>query len=109
MDAGVTGEIAVTPEIVSPDNDGLDDFATIRYRFPQPGYVSVVTIFDAAGRPVRFLERNTLNGSTGIYRWDGLGEKNRQLPVGIYIIFTEVFNLEGKSKKFRNVIVLARK
>jgi len=109
MDGGVAGEIAVTPEIVSPDNDGLDDFATIRYRFPEPGYVSVVTIFDAAGRPVRFLERNTLNGSTGIYRWDGLGEKNRQLPVGIYIIFTEVFNLEGKSKKFRNVIVLARK
>lgn len=109
VDAGVTAEISVTPEIVSPDNDGMDDFAVIRYSFPEPGYVSNVTIFDATGRPVRYLERNTLNGSTGYYRWDGLGEKNQQLPVGIYIIYTEVFNLDGKSKKFRNVIVLARK
>ena len=109
VDAGVTAEISVTPEIVSPDNDGMDDFAVIRYSFPEPGYVSNVTIFDATGRPVRYLERNTLNGSTGYYRWDGLGEKNQQLPVGIYIIYTEVFNQDGKSKKFRNVIVLARK
>ena len=31
------GEITTTPEIVSPDNDGMDDFATVNYSFPQPG------------------------------------------------------------------------
>ena len=109
MDAGVQGEITVTPDIVSPDNDGTDDFATISYVFPEPGYVSTITIFDAAGRPVRYLQRNALNGLKGYYRWDGLGEKNQKLPVGIYIIYTEVFNLQGKTKKFKNVIVLARR
>ena len=109
MDAGVQGEITVTPDIVSPDNDGTDDFATISYVFPEPGYVCSITIFDAAGRPVRYLQRNALNGLKGNYRWDGLGEKNQKLPVGIYIIYTEVFNLQGKTKKFKNVIVLARR
>ena len=109
MDAGVQGEITVTPDIVSPDNDGTDDFATISYTFPEPGYVSSITIFDAAGRPVRYLQRNALNGLKGNYRWDGLGEKNQKLPVGIYIIYTEVFNLQGKAKKFKNVIVVARR
>ncbi len=109
INAGVQGEITVLPEIMSPDNDGLDDFATIKYSFPQPGYIANISIFDAQGRPVRILQRNVLSGVQGFYRWDGLGEKQQKLPAGIYIIFTEVFNLEGKTKKYKNTIVLARR
>jgi hypothetical protein len=109
IDADVQGDITTTPAIVSPDNDGLDDFATIQYNFPEPGYVANITIFDASGRAVRYLERNTLAGVKGYYRWDGLGEKQQKLPVGLYIIYTEVFNLNGKTKKFKNTIVLARR
>ncbi|HEY5408546.1 MAG TPA: gliding motility-associated C-terminal domain-containing protein, partial [Ginsengibacter sp.] len=105
----VPGDITVTPNIFSPDNDGHDDFATINYSFPSPGYVSNITIFDASGRTVRYLEKNSLNGTKGYYRWDGLDDKNRQLPQGIYIIYTEIFNAAGKKKQFKNTIVLARK
>ncbi|MEY2918200.1 MAG: hypothetical protein RIS73_1914 [Bacteroidota bacterium] len=106
---GVQGEITVIPEIFSPDNDGVDDFATINYFFPSPGYVANITIFDAAGRIVRYLQHNALCGIKGNYRWDGVGEKNQRLPVGIYIIYTEIFNLEGKKKQFKNTTVLARR
>jgi hypothetical protein len=109
LDLQVQGEIKLSPEIVSPDNDGLDDFATIDYSFPSPGYVTNITIFDANGRTVRYLQRNALCGIKGNFRWDGLGEKFQKLPVGIYIVFTEVFNLDGKKKQFKNTIVLARK
>lgn len=109
LDAGAQGDIKIDPEIFSPDNDGRDDFATINYSFPEPGYVTNITIFDAVGRPVRNLQRNALSGLKGYYRWDGLGEKNQKLPIGIYIIYTEIFNLQGKTKKFKNTIVLARK
>jgi hypothetical protein len=109
LDASVQGEITVTPDIVSPDNDGQDDYATINYNFSEPGYIANITIFDAVGRPVRYLQRNALNGTKGYYRWDGLGENQKKLPVGIYVIYSEVFNLQGQSKKFKNVIVLARK
>ncbi|MEJ7627852.1 MAG: lamin tail domain-containing protein [Ferruginibacter sp.] len=109
VDAGVKGEITVSPEVFSPDNDGMDDFATIDYVFAGAGYVANVTIFDASGRPVRYLQRNTLSGIKGFYRWDGLDDKNQKLAVGIYIIYTEIFNLEGKTKKFKNTIVLARR
>jgi hypothetical protein len=106
---GLQGDITVTPEIVSPDNDGIDDFATITYNFPTAGYVANITIFDAAGRPVRYLQRNALCGITGYFRWDGLGEKNQKLSVGIYVFYTEVFNLSGKKKQFKNTIVVARR
>ncbi len=106
---GLKGDVTITPEIVSPDNDGMDDFATITYNFPAAGYVANITIFDAAGRPVHYLHRNALCGITGNFRWDGLGEKNQQLPSGIYVIYTEIFNLQGKKKQFKNTIVLARR
>ena len=109
IDLQVQGEITVKPEIISPDNDGMDDFATIDYLFPSAGYVANITIFDAAGRMVRPLQRNALCGIKGNYRWDGLGEKNQRLPTGIYVIYTEIFNLEGKKNHFKKIIVMARK
>ena len=89
------------PRIFSPDNDGTDDFATINYSFPSPGYVANITIFDATGRAVRYLQRNSLSGIKGYYRWDGLDDKNRKLPQGIYIIYTEIFTTEGKKNNLK--------
>jgi hypothetical protein len=103
------GEINLNPEIFSPDNDGFDDMLTISYSFPSTGYVANITIFDAAGRPVRYLQRNALCGITGTYRWDGLGAKQQQLQQGIYIVYTEIFNTRGNKKQFKNAVVLARK
>jgi hypothetical protein len=106
---GVQGEVKLTPEIVSPDNDGQDDYATIDYNFPEPGYVASITIFDASGRPVRALQKNALCGTTGYFRWDGLGDRGQQLPTGIYVVYTEVFNLKGKKKQFKHSIVVTRR
>ena len=109
IDEVIQGEIKVTPDIFSPDNDGTADFATIDYNFPSPGYVANITIFNASVRPVRYLQRNALSGIRGYYRWDGLADKKGKLPQGIYIIYTEIYNAEGKKKQFKNVIVLARR
>jgi hypothetical protein len=106
---GVQGEVKTLPEIISPNNDGVDDFATITYQFPEPGYVANITVFDAAGRIVKLLQRNALCGTTGSFRWDGLGDKNQQLPTGIYIVLAEVFNLQGKRKQFKQTVVVARR
>ncbi len=108
-DAELKGTIAVTPEVFSPDNDGMDDFATISYEFPEPGYVANISIFDAVGRLVRPLQQSALCGTKGYFRWDGLGDKDQKLSMGIYIIYTEVFNLKGKTKRFKQVVVLARR
>ena len=109
IDHQVQGEITVTPEVFSPDNDGIDDFATINYSFPSQGYVANITIFDASGRVVRYLQKNALSVVKGSYIWDGLGEKQQKLSQGIYIIYTEIFNTSGKKKQFKNTIVLARR
>jgi Lamin Tail Domain len=105
----INATIEITPKVFSPDNDGRDDIATVQYKIDEPGYVANITIFDAAGRPVRNLVRNGTLGLTGYWNWDGLDDKGLKLPVGTYILFTEIFNLQGKKQKFKNTVVLARK
>ena len=105
----INATIAVVPIIFSPDNDGHDDIATIQYEVTEPGYVANISIYDAAGRPIRNLVRNGTLGLTGYWNWDGLDDKRNKLQIGTYIIFTEVFNLQGKKSSFKNTVVLARK
>lgn len=105
----VKGDLTVQPAVFSPDNDGLEDLAIVRYHFPGPGYIVNVTIFDAEGRPVRFLERNTLLPAAGYMTWDGRGESNRELVSGIYIIFAEAFNAEGKVRHWKLPVVLGKR
>lgn len=105
----ITTIIKATPAIFSPDNDGVDDIALIQYKIDEPGYVANITIFDAAGRPARNLVRNSIMGITGYWNWDGLNDKYQPLPAGIYIIYTELFNAQGKKQRFKSSIILARK
>jgi hypothetical protein len=104
----INASIEVSPKVFSPDNDGRDDIATIQYQVNDPGYVANITIFDAAGRPIRNLVRNGTLGLKGYWNWDGLDDKGLKLPVGTYIVFTEIFNLQGKKNTFKNALVLAR-
>jgi len=104
----INATIEITPKVFSPDNDGHDDIATIQYKTTEPGYVANITIYDANGRPVRNLVKNATLGLQGYWIWDGLDDKKLKLPVGTYILFTEIFNLNGKKEIFKNVVVLAR-
>lgn len=105
----ITAKIDVTPKVFSPDNDGRDDIATIQYEVTEPGYIANIIIYDAGGRPIRNLVRNGTLGLKGYWNWDGLDDKGNKLPVGVYILYTELFNLQGKKEKFKNTVVLARK
>jgi hypothetical protein len=105
----VNATIEATPKVFSPDNDGHYDIATITYQVSEPGYIANITIFDANGRLVQYLVKNALLGLKGSWNWDGLNENGQRLPVGTYIIYSEIFNLQGKKKQFRNTIILARK
>jgi hypothetical protein len=98
------GLITIFPKVFSPGNAG---FTTISCRLTEPGHVVNIFIYDDNGRLVRKLISNTTMGLTANFNWDGLSDQQKKLPMGHYIIFTEIFNLQGKTKKFKNVVTLA--
>ena len=103
----VKADITVTPKTFSPDNDGFNDFTTVNYRMSGAAFVANITIFDAAGRAVRNLAKNATLGSTGSFKWDGLNDKFAKVPIGIYVIYTEIFNLNGEKKSFKSPVIVA--
>ena len=99
-------EIAITPEIFSPDNDGYNDVLSIGCRFSDPGYSVTIRIFDSNGRQIRLLVKNEPAGTSNQFTWDGITEDHEKAPIGIYIIYVEVFNMSGKVKQFKKAAVL---
>ncbi len=102
-------ELTITPLVFSPDNDGFEDFAIINLKFAEPGYIANITIFDAAGRPIRILQKNATTAVTASFKWDGLNDKQQKVLPGIYIILTEVFNLKGAKKQMKQAVQVALK
>jgi gliding motility-associated-like protein len=102
-------QIAVEPEIFSPDNDGYNDIVSIKYIFEQPGYNMTVDIYDAHGRLVRKLVNNEYLGTSGAVNWDGIQDDNTKAPVGIYVFYIQIFDLNGNVKHYKKTSVLAAK
>lgn len=98
--------ITIEPEIFSPDGDGKDDLLNIHYEFDEPGYTASILIFDDWGRLIRNLVNNKLLGTRGSFSWDGLNENNEKANIGIYVVFVEIFDINGKVKKYKKTGVL---
>ena len=100
-------EITVSPDVFSPDGDGYDDACFINYHFDEAGYTMNIYIFNVAGQLVRHLAKGELVGQEGSVLWNGLDNNGNKVPVGVYIVVTEVFNFDGKVKQFKNAVVVA--
>jgi hypothetical protein len=74
----------------------------------EPGFMATVVIFDYSGLAVRYLVRNKLAGTRSSWAWDGLDEKGRKLPVGIYFVLTELFHPDGRKQVSKLSVALAR-
>jgi len=100
-------QITLDPEVFSPDNDGFQDNLVISYKHDEPGLVGNITIFNSEGMRVRRLMRNELLGVQGQISWNGFGDAGEKLPIGIYIIYFEVFNSSGDVTRIKKSCVLA--
>lgn len=104
------GQFSVEPTVISPDNDGFEDFAILTYALPEPGMVGTIRIFDENGRPVRELVNNYFFDQSGELKWDGLDDNSTKCRVGRYLILFEVYSTQtGASLVFKKVVVVATK
>lgn len=100
-------EIKLEPESFSPDNDGYNDILNLHYSFSKAGFMANIFIFDKVGRKIRTLVSNQLLSETGLMQWDGLTDNRQKAPVGIYIVYFELIDLDGTIRKFRKACVVS--
>ncbi|MFD2246290.1 lamin tail domain-containing protein [Pontibacter ruber] len=99
----------VSPQVFSPDGDGTDDFTTINYSTDKSGFVANITIFDTQGREVRKLARNELLASNGFFQWDGLRQDGTKAAIGYYLLYIELFGLNGEKSVHKEKVVVGGK
>ncbi|MCA5004219.1 lamin tail domain-containing protein [Sphingobacterium bovistauri] len=90
----------------SPNNDGYEDELTINYELINPNYIIAVEIYNDKGQLVKKLAHQNLSGTNGSVTWDGVHDNGSPCPRGHYICFTQIFNHEGKTQKFKQPFVL---
>ena len=107
-DSAAADFISLEPKVFSPDMDGYQDFLFIHYHLPNAGFMGTIAIYDIYGRMVRKLVDNILWGTDGSFRWDGLDEQQRLLPMGHYILIIQLFLPDGTIINRKLVTTLAR-
>jgi len=108
--AEASEEVSLASETFSPDNDGFEDVLRILYKFDKPNYVANITIYNNQGAVVKKLVRNQTLATNGELQWDGFDETGAiKLKTGIYIVYVELFNLDGDRKHFKKTAILASK
>lgn len=101
------GEVSVAPEVFSPDGDGLDDHSMVSYTLEKVGCTLNVYVFSVEGCLVRHLVKGELVGQEGGFAWNGLDEKGNRVPLGLYVIVTEVLDLQGTVRHYKNAVAVA--
>ncbi len=99
----------LSAKIITPDQDGRDDFLLLDYQFPAPGSIIRVRIFDETGRQVNSIANNVLGGRSGHFRWDGTNEKGMIVRTGFYVLLAEAFHPDGQVYRFREAVALYKK
>jgi hypothetical protein len=104
---GEIGELALSPAVFSPNNDGIDDRLQIDYRLPEAGGKLTVCIFDARGIRIHNICHNEPWAiAQGTLYWDGKSA-NGNMPIGMYIVYLE-YRYHNKTTTAKKTTVLAR-
>lgn len=104
---GEVGELALSPRIFTPDQDGIDDRLQIDFRLPLAGGLLSLLVFDARGVCVHSIcRREYCNEDRGTVYWTGETAAGKA-PTGMYIVYLE-YQYQGTSTKAQKQSVLAR-
>lgn len=98
--------ISVNPEVITPNQDGMQDVAMIQYTLDKTDFQGTIIVYDALGRKVKTLLENSSLGQSGFTTWDGLNDKDETVLIGQYIVLLDYYNLDGKHQKALKTIVV---
>jgi hypothetical protein len=94
--------------LFSPDGDGMEDQLGISYHFAEPGKLLSILVFSSDGMLTKTLVNNEMPGTSGLFSWDGTMDDRTPAGDGIYIIYAEALDMDGRMSRQKLACVLAR-
>ena len=100
------GNLTTTPEVFSPDNDGYKDFTLVKLELTKAARTSI-HIYNKKGINVKTICAKELVTKNAEWIWNGLGEEELRLPIGIYIVVCETIDSTGKIEIYKKPLVIS--
>lgn len=98
-------ELSIEPNPFSPDGDGFQDEAALRFSLPVESNLTI-KIYDVKGRLIKTLVDDEPCVS-GDIAWDGKDEEGETVRIGIYVVWAEA---AGNSRsQAKTTVVVARR
>ena len=98
-DGNITG---ISPPVLLEDGS-----YSIAYHLGSAGSHCRIGIYNMAGLRVAEIANHELPGASGQFLWDGTSLAGSRLKTGIYILFAELYNVNG-TKKQDKIVFLVR-
>ena len=105
----LTNELEVlelNPKIISPDNDGQNDFLQIDLKFEKSGYNATILIFDSQGILINSLVSSVFLGAESTFYWNGLNQNEQVVQKGRYILLLEAIHPQAASIVQKKTVVI---
>jgi hypothetical protein len=100
--------IAISPQLITPDGDGVDDFVQININSANIKSVTL-NIYNTSGEIVSQLAQNEVIGTNTFYKWDGSGDNGNRIYPGIYVIWCRTISVDGKIEIHKKAVVIGTK
>lgn len=101
------GRITISPEIITPNNDGQNDYCQVLFELGQQSQTININVYTINGQLVKNIASNTLVPPSGFFTWDGTNQQGGVLATAHYIIVSELITSDGQTQVFRNKVVVA--
>lgn len=101
--------LTISPTLFSPDEDGVDDLVSFTIQATSQNQQATLIIFDSYGKLVTTLVNNSPIGSTQTWFWDGMDKDGKKSAIGIYIVYAELFGLDGKKHVKKKTVTVGGK
>jgi hypothetical protein len=102
-------QVKLSSSKITPDNDGYEDFLTIKMKLTGNSNVVSASVFDETGNYVRKIASNLFAGNEGSIIWDGTADDGSMVDTGIYIVLITLYNDTGKTARWKKVCTVIRK
>ncbi|MEJ6711492.1 MAG: lamin tail domain-containing protein [Flavobacteriales bacterium] len=100
-------KIVLTPNLISPNNDGVDDILQIDIDQIEQGYNGNILIFDSQGRLINELVNNVFLGTKNTFYWDGLNQNGQAVQTGRYIVLFQAISPSGPTIAQKKTVVVS--
>ncbi len=101
--------LVISPEVISPDNDGFEDFAEIQLTFEDMENQVSIQIFNHKGFLIKQLLNNVPCGREVTCRWDGEDGVGNPVPTGMYAVVVRWWNAQSRrTHSIRKVVSVYR-